>query len=326
MVTLLLFLVSAGLSIPVLMGGWGAISHMHQLPWWGLVGLFLVMFLVWNLNLLRLRVLLDKQVVNLGYWRMMRIYLATEFVSKTTPMGAGAPAAAVTLLAPHGVSTASCLVIFGVAACMDALVLVTLMGCFAFAGLAASLGASMTTSIVLIVGIMLFVITGTCLLLYQHKLLFRVMVSIPGVSRIGPKGQKFMRKFFVGLHRALARVAALPAWRLTLSWAACLSYWLIYLSTLYLCIRVLGGKVSWLESGFIQTIAMGVGHLFMIPGGVGGAEMSGTLLLKPFLGVTMAASVILIWRILMLYLYLIFGGLSLLSLLRLPPMTGKSTS
>jgi len=313
---LLALLVSLGLAVPLSIGGLEALSLFVSLPLWAFPALLLAMLLAWNLNLLRLRVLLDSQIKDLGYWRMMRIYMATEFVSKTTPMGAGAPAAAVWLLAPHGVKPISCLVIFGVSACMDAIVLVGLMGCFLVGGFAVSLGASLWLSLFLVAAIMLAVIIGTALLLYRHKLLFCILVSTPGFSLAGPKGRRLARKLIVSLHLALRRISGLPWWRLIFSWTACLFYWALYLSTLYLCIWVMGGGVSWIESGFVQTIAMGVGHILMVPGGAGGSEVSGTLLLEPALGATLAATVILLWRFLMLYLYLIVGGLAMISLIR----------
>jgi uncharacterized protein (TIRG00374 family) len=311
---LLLFLFSFGLAIPLFVGGFEVVSVLTTLPYWTTPLLFLVMLLAWNLNVLRLCVLLDGQFNNVGYWKIMRIYMATEFVSKTTPMGAGAPAAAVSLLAPHGVKPISCLVIFGVSACMDAIVLVCLIGFFAVERLTMTLGANLLTGISLVSVLMLTTIACTSLLLYRHKLLFYLLLRMPGFSLTGEKGKKNAGKLIVSLHRALKRIFELPRWRLLLSWGTCLLYWGLYLSTLYLCIWMLGGGVSWLESGFIQTIAMGIGHLLMIPGGVGGVEVTGTLLLEPKLGATTAATAILLWRFLMLYLYLVIGGVSMLSL------------
>jgi uncharacterized protein (TIRG00374 family) len=311
---LLLFLFSLGLAIPLFVGGLEVITVLSTLPYWTAPLLFLVMVLAWNLNLLRLCVLLDGQVNNLGYWKIMRIYMATEFVSKTTPMGVGAPAAAVSLLAPHGVKPISCLVIFGVSACMDAIVLVCLIGFFAVGELTMTLGANLVTGVSFISAFMLTAIACMALLLYHHKLLFYLLLHMPGFSLIGQKGKKNAGKLIVSLHRTLKRISELALWRLFLSWSACLLYWGVCLSTLYLCIWMLGGGVSWLESSFIQTIAMGVGHLLMVPGGAGGAEVSGTLLLEPKLGATTAAAAIMLWRFLMLYLYLVVGGVSLLSL------------
>lgn len=311
---LLVFLCSASLAIPFFVGGVAVVALIDDLPYWAVPLLFMVMVLAWNLNVLRLRVLLDESVSNLTYWKAMRIYMATEFVSKTTPMGLGAPAVAVSLLMPYGVKPASCLVIFGISACMDAVILVCLIGFFVIGGLAMALGASFLTCISVLCILMLSAIICAAILRYRHKWFFYALLRMPGFSLVGEKGKKIAAKLTIELHRGLKRISELPRWRLLLSWVSCLLYWSIYLSTLHLCIWMLGGGTSWLESGFIQTIAMGIGHLLMIPGGVGGAEASASLLLEPKLGATIAAAAILLWRFLMLYLYLIIGGLSILSL------------
>lgn len=315
-VFLLLVLVSVGLSVPLFVGGREAMAQLLALPRWVGVALALVMLVIWSLNIIRLRLLFGRQLAGAGFWQLMRIYMATEFVSKTTPMGLGAPATAVSLLAPYGISPSQSLVVFGVSAFMDAVVVVALMGYFAIAELTISLNASLTSGVLLYTILMLLMIAGTVLLLYRHKLVYVVFLSVPGFSLTGRRGKEGARKIVVSLHRALKKVARLPAPVLLMSWGACLLYWGLYLSTLYLCIRVLGGNVSWVESGFIQVVAMGMGHLFMVPGGAGGADISGILLLEPALGAALAASTVILWRFLMLYLYLVVGGLSLLSLLR----------
>lgn len=315
-ISIVLLLVSLGLAVPLLVGGWGSLSTLWTLAPIETFFLLVVMVVVWSLNVIRLRLLFDRTMPRLGYWRLMRIYMATEFVSKTTPLGLAAPAAAVSLLAPHGVSASSSLVVFGVSAFMDAVVLVALIACLAVSELTASAGGGMVMGMLLYAAVMTAVIVGTAMLLYRHKLVYVIVSAAPGFSLTGHRGKVFTRRLVVGLHRALARLTRIPRSRLVLSWLACLLYWGAYMSTLYLCIVALGGDVDWVQAGFIQGVSMGMGHLLMIPGGAGGADITGALLLEPLLGATLAAAVIILWRFLMLYLYLLVGGLSLLSLVR----------
>lgn len=312
---LLTGLVTAGLAIPLIIGGEQAIRLVLTLPALAFVKLLAVMLLVWNLNLIRLRLLLHGQTHGLGYWRMLRIYLATEFVSKTTPAGSGAPIAAVSLLAPHGVNTATCLAVFGVAACMDAVVLVLCITGFVLTGFTSLLGDNTAASILVLSIVLSLIISGTYLLLVRHKLLVALTDSLLKYANVAKPRRQKVHRLVISLHRALKTIARLSPWRLAVSWLACLLYWTLYLSTLYMTVLTLGGEIRWSEAGFIQMIAMGIGHMLMIPGGTGGTEISGALLLNPQFGAALAASAILIWRFLMLYLYLITGGLSLLSLL-----------
>lgn len=320
---LLIGLVAAGLAIPLVLGGEQAIRLVLTLPLMAVLKLLAVMILVWNLNLVRLLLLLNGQTYGLGYWRMLRIYLATEFVSKTTPAGSGAPLAAVSLLSPHGVSTATCLAVFGVSACMDAVVLMLCIMVFVLAGFTSLLGDNVAASIAVLSTVLCLIIGGIYLLLARHKQLAALADLLLKPVRINNARRRKVHRLIISLHRALSNITRLPAWRLALSWLACLLYWALYLSTLYMTILVFGGEIGWSEAGFIQMIAMGIGHMLMIPGGTGGTEISSALLLNPVLGVALTASVILVWRFLMLYLYLITGGLSLISLLPSLQYPGK---
>lgn len=315
---LLIALVTVGLAIPLILGGEQAYRLVLNLPMMAFLKLLAAMAIVWNLNLIRLLLLLDGQSHELGYWRMFRIYLATEFVSKTTPAGSGAPFAAVSLLSRHGVRPATCLAVFGVAACMDAVILALCITAFVVAGFTSLLGDNIALSVVVLAAVMGLIIGSSYLLFARHKLLITVADIILKSVRIQDARRRKVKRLVTSLHRALTNIARLPPWRLAMSWGAGLLYWVIYLSTLYMTVVALGGMISWGEAGFIQMIAMGIGHMLMVPGGAGGTEISGALLLNPLLGVTLTASVILVWRFLMLHLYLMAGGLSLLSLL--PPL------
>lgn len=315
---LLIGLLAIGLAIPIAVGGKEALALIASLKLKDILFLLVIMVIVWHLNLLKLRILMSGKLIGLSYWKLIRIYMAAEFVSKTTPAGSGAPLAAITLLSPHNVSASTCIAIFCVVGCMDAIVLILYISIFALTGLSAMLGGNAGTSMLLLGAIMACVIFATYLLISRHKLLVGLADGILQLLTVGPSKRRTAHKALISLHRAIKKITQLPRWRLAISWAACLLYWVIYLSTLYLSILLIGGHISWTDAGFIQIIAMGIGHLLMIPGGIGGSEISSAMLLTPILGTAIAASAILIWRFLMLYLYLIVGGLSILSLMASP--------
>ncbi|MCC1498063.1 flippase-like domain-containing protein [Alcanivorax sp. 1008] len=312
------------MAIPIALGGRDALTLITTLRIGDIFTLLAIMVVVWHLNLLKLRILMSGKLVNLGYWRMARIYMAAEFVSKTTPAGSGAPVAAIALLAPHNVSASTCIAIFCVVGCMDAIVLIFYIGIFALTGLSGILGGSAVTSVLLLALVMACAIFATYLLISRHKLLITVADAMLRILTVGPSKRRTAHKALISLHRAIKKITKLPPWRLAISWAACLLYWILYLSTLYLSILLIGGQISWTDAGFIQIIAMGVGHLLMIPGGIGGSEITSAVLLTPLLGAAISGSAILIWRFLMLYLYLIVGGLSMLSLIASPSKPAKA--
>ena len=315
---LLIGLFAIGLAVPIALGGKESLALITTLNFEDITFLLVTMIVVWHLNLLKLRILMSGKLIGLSYWRMIRIYMAAEFVSKTTPAGSGAPLAAITLLSPHNVSASTCVAIFCVVGCMDAIVLIAYISLFALTGLSTILGGNAGVSMLLLGAIMACVIFATYLLISRHKLLVGLADQILRLLTVGPSKRRAAHKALISLHRAIKKITQLPRWRLLVSWAACLLYWIIYLSTLYLSILLIGGHISWTDAGFIQIIAMGIGHLLMIPGGIGGSEISSAVLLTPILGPAIAASAILIWRFLMLYLYLIVGGLSMLSLMASP--------
>jgi|SRR5690554_3922063 len=322
---LLIGLLAIGLAIPIALGGKEALALIATLHLKDILILLSIMVIIWHLNLLKLRILMSGKLVNLSYWRMARIYMAAEFVSKTTPAGSGAPVAAIALLAPHNVSASTCIAIFCVVGCMDAIVLIFYISIFSLAGLSDMLGANAITSMLLLTAIMACVIFATYLLISQHKLLIGIADGTLRLFSVPPSKRRTAHKALISLHRAIKKITRLPPWRLAISWAACLVYWILYLSTLYLSILLIGGHISWTDAGFIQVIAMGVGHLLMIPGGIGGSEITSAVLLTPLMGATIAGSAILVWRFLMLYLYLIVGGLSMLSLMASPAEQGQQT-
>lgn len=89
-------------------------------------------------------------------------------------------------------------------------------------------------------------------------------------------------------------------------------HWLLRYSVLYLAVLALGQHIDWSYGFFVQMVAMGAGHLTLLPGGAGGAEVAGAALLHPWLGVVTTAAAIVIWRFMTFYLYLMAGGVVVL--------------
>lgn len=55
-------------------------------------------------------------------------------------------------------------------------------------------------------------------------------------------------------------------------------------------------------------LSLTAGQLVLLPGGSGGAEVSSSLLLAPYLEASTAAAAILLWRFVTFYWYLIAGA------------------
>ena len=108
--------------------------------------------------------------------------------------------------------------------------------------------------------------------------------------------------------RGLEETLAVPRRRLLLMFSLCLCHWLLRYSVIYVAVLALGEHLDWVYGFFVQMVAMGAGHLTLLPGGAGGAEVAGAALLNPWLTSVTTATTIVVWRFFTFYWYLLAGG------------------
>lgn len=315
----LLLALMLSLVLPVLLGGAPVFGALRGLSLQHLAALVLLMVLVWHLNIARLLLLLGSRPPGLNYWRIIRIYLAIECFSKATPAGAGGAVAAAYYLRRLGVSLHRAFALFAASALMD---LVALSLCLvAILSLAEGGGVSFRWLLTIMLPALSVLLLGIWLADRFNRHLLRLSGVVLAHLGVPWRWRRRSARALLKLHAAVRSMLSLPVPRLLLALLLCLLMWGLYLSVLFLVVRALGGDLGWPQGAMTQALAMGLGHVFMLPGAAGSAEAVGAMLLTPPLGAVLAGATILCWRFLTLYLHLLLGALAVFSLGRDALMT-----
>lgn len=312
-ILLLVAAVALGAAIPALMGGTGMFEKLLRMPARGLALLFFMIFIGWNLNALRLRLMLHERATALSHGKALGTIMSTEFVFNATPGGSGAPFALAGLLRRHGVSPSAATAVFAVDQLTDMVVFLTLLPTLLFYGLSRYFEFHALWQIVLPFGLLAGGLLSVWLLMRHHRALIRWLGRVlerrvSGASRI--RWARRLLRFRDGIEETLS----VPRSHLLAMFLLCATHWLLRYSVIYVAVWFLGGELDWVYGFFVQMTAMGAGHLTLLPGGAGGAEVAGAALLGPWLGASMTAATILVWRFMTFHLYLIAGGLTMLFL------------
>jgi uncharacterized protein (TIRG00374 family) len=292
--------------VPLLLGGDGLLQRLLAFPGGLLLAMLGMIFVCWNLNALRLRLLLGRH--RLGQRRALGTIMATEFAICATPGGAGGPLTLMALLLRQGVPAAKGTAVYAVDQLSDLLVFAcALLGILGYAlshafdariGWLLGLSAAALTVVLLAV-----VLLGRChraVLRFNGRLLRRCRVSARRRWRWARKLLRFrnaLRDSLARPRRVLAAVLLLTA-----------MHWILRYSVLYLALNGLGQSVPWAWTFLVQMLALTAGQLSLLPGGAGGAELASVALLTPMVGKPTAAAAILIWRAVTYYFYLIAGA------------------
>ena len=285
--------------VPLLLGGSGLWERLHTFPPELLLTMLGMILLGWNLNALRLRLLLVGRPM--GQRRALGVVMATEFAICATPAGAGGPLTLMALLMRHGLRPAQGTAIFTVEQLGDLLVFAcALLGilCYAlFNALSARLGWMLGASLVLLIGGLALAL----LLAWNHRRLLRLTGHL--LNRLGVPWRKVL-----GFRNALRDSLRLPRRVLLGVFVLTALHWLLRYSVLYLTLRGLGSSLPWAWTVLVQVLALGAGQLSLLPGGAGSAELASVALLAPLVGKSSAAAAIIIWRGVTYYFYLIAGA------------------
>ncbi|ASK33973.1 lysylphosphatidylglycerol synthase transmembrane domain-containing protein [Alloalcanivorax mobilis] len=311
-VVLLFVAVLVGASVPLILGGKGLFIELLKVPPSWLLGMVALIFLCWNLNALRLRLMLKGRARHLSHRAALATVMATEFTLNATPGGSGAPFAMAALLRRHGVAPATATAVLAVDQLTDLLVFLLLLPTLALYGLSRYLNLDGWWEL----AVPFALLSAGLLLVVLMARAHRPLLSTTGewLRRLRVKRS---RRF--GLARSMLRfrsgigdTLAVPKRRLLAMFGLCLAHWLLRYSVIWLAVLSLGDQIDWVYGFFVQMVAMGAGHLTLLPGGAGGAEVAGAAMLNPWLGSLTTATVIVVWRFITFYWYLIAGGLVML--------------
>ncbi|MFG6175690.1 YbhN family protein [Halomonas sp. THAF12] len=301
-------------AVPLMVGGRDALAALGDFPLGLLAGMLALVALCWNLNALRLRLLLAGRAGRLGQRSALGLVMATEFAICATPGGSGGPATLLLLLARRGLRPAGASAIFMIDQCCDLLFFLLALSGLVLVSLATAVPWPHQGLLIATIGILALLLVGIALL----------VIRLPTLLRHGHPMKKRPRLARRLLHfrRALLATLALPRPTLALIMACCAGHWLVRYSLLYLALSGLGADVAWSWAFLVQMLSMAAGQLSLLPGGAGAAELGTGVLLVPLVGQATAGAAIVVWRFVTFHCYLLAGAPVFVTMLR--AHTGRS--
>ncbi|EPC02579.1 hypothetical protein L861_09550 [Litchfieldella anticariensis FP35 = DSM 16096] len=313
-VILLATALAVTLLVPLALGGTGLLDTLAIFPGSQLVYMLGLVLVCWNLNALRLRLLLAGRAGHLGQCRAVAMVMATEFAICATPGGSGGPVTLLALLARRGLRPARASAIFMVDQLSDLLFfLIAMLGVIThvmfstlewqYEGL---VGLS-TLSLLILLLASWWVIRHLPVLLRLGNA-FLIRLGIPLQRRRG------LGRHLLHFRHALQVTLQLPRSTLTAIFTLCAMHWLLRYSVLYLAIQGLGASLDWGWTFMVQMLSMAAGQLSLLPGGAGGAELTSSALLIPSIGQQQATAAVTIWRFVTYHFYLLAGAPAFLTL------------
>lgn len=302
------------LAIPVLTGGPEMLVPLRQLSLWGLVLMLGMIFIGWNLNAMRLKLMLHQRAENLGHGKALATIMVTECTFNATPGGSGAPFALAGLLRRHGVSGATSAAVFAVDQLTDMVVFVTLLPAVLFYGLSRYLEFGSLWQFILPLVLLVGALAMTWAVLQHYRALVRRLGRILAAAGVSVHGRWRWARRFLRFRDGIQQTLAVPKSHLMAMFLLCALHWLLRYSVLFVAVRAMGGDLSWVYGFLVQMVAMGAGHLTLLPGGAGGSEVAGAAMLAPVLGASMTGAAVLVWRFMTFHLYLIVGGMVMIML------------
>ncbi|MGV8842283.1 MAG: lysylphosphatidylglycerol synthase transmembrane domain-containing protein [Pseudomonas sp.] len=303
---LLLCALLAALLIPIALGGSDLFTQLRTFPPLFLLSMFGMILLCWNLNALRLRLLLG--FTRISQLRAVGVVMATEFAICATPAGAGGPLTLMALLMRHGVRPAQGTAIYALEQLADLLVFTGALLSILGYGLSTALDSRLSG----LLGASAALLTAALVLLGLLGRFHRGLLRGNGrlLARLGmrPALRRSWTRKVLGFRNALRDSLNLPRLLLLGVFLLTAVHWVLRYSVLYLALLGLDSALPWAWTFVLQMLALTAGQLSLLPGGAGGAELASVALLAPLVGKSKAAAAILIWRLVTYYFYLAAGA------------------
>ncbi|MFQ5488711.1 MAG: YbhN family protein [Gammaproteobacteria bacterium] len=297
-----------GIGIPLFLGGHDLLPLLDQVSAGELMLLLGMIFIGWNLNAGRLRLLAGGAGLRLGQGQALATVMATEFAICATPAGSGGPITYAWLLRRHGLDTPRALALYAADQLMDMLFFLTALGALLLHWLMVPEDWHLAWQAGLMGGFLLTALTLLGFSLHHYRTLFLALGRLLRRLRVGPENRRHLARRALEFRRSLRLVQGYSRSRLTVVYMLCTAHWLLRYSILYLAVRALGGGISWIYAFLVQMLSLTAGQATLLPGGSGGAEASSSLLLAPYLDSATSAAAILVWRFVTFYWYLIAGA------------------
>ncbi|BBP03368.1 hypothetical protein TPL01_26880 [Sulfuriferula plumbiphila] len=297
-----------GLSIPLLYGGSGLFQRLATFPL-SLLGVVLTMIFVgWNFNAGRLRLMLSGIGQPMAHGRALATVMATEFAFCATPAGSGGPLTYVFLLRRHGVPGSDGAALYALDVLMDMLFFTTALLVIALALFIQPEQLRAGWQLALLAGLLMSVMALAWLAARHHRSALLWGGKHLRKWRVSPAARRRLARMLLRFRQGLRLTLGLSRARLLAIYVLCVGHWLMRYSILYVLIVGLDRHISWAYSFLIQMLALTAGQFSMLPGGSGGVELSFTALLAPVLDHATLGAVLLMWRFTTYYWYLIAGA------------------
>lgn len=297
-----------GVGLPVFLGGGKALALLRDYPLDELLLLLAMVFVGWNLNAGRVRLLTSGMGTRLTHVQALATIMASEFAICATPGGAGGPITYAFVLSRRGMTASHSVALYAADQLIDLLFFLTALIGLSLYWLFVPqdlhvVWQLMVLAVLVFGGLAVFV---AVLRFYRKVLLLagRLLRHL----RVSSNGRRRLARRAIEFRHSLAVIRSYSRRRLFAVYLLCAGHWLLRYSILYLVVRALGGELSWAYAFLVQMLSLGAGQIALLPGGSGGTEASGTVLLAPELGTAMAAAAILVWRFVTFYWYLIAGA------------------
>ncbi len=297
-----------GVGLPLFLGGTKALVLLRDYPLDQLSLLLGMVFIGWNLNAGRVRLLAGGMGTRLAQGRALATVLASEFAICATPGGAGGPVTYAFLLSRRGMTASQSVALYAADQLMDLLFFLTALIGLSLYWLFAPQDLRVVWQLVMLAVLVLggLAVVLTVMRFYRKALLLagRLLRRL----RVSSRTRRQLARRAIEFRHSLALIRSYSRLRLFSVYLLCAGHWLLRYSVLFLVVRALGGDLSWPYAFLVQMLSLGAGQAALLPGGSGGAEASSTLLLAPQLGAAVAAAAILVWRFVTFYWYLIAGA------------------
>ncbi|QBQ55396.1 lysylphosphatidylglycerol synthase transmembrane domain-containing protein [Nitrosococcus wardiae] len=304
---LVLLALGLGLAIPLGYGGLAVFERLSQVPFWLPLLTLGMIFIGWNFNAAKLRILVSAVDTKLSHKSALGTVMAWEFAFSATPAGSGGVISYVYLLNRYGVKTAHAAAVFAMELGIDLLFFVT-------ASLIVVIKLSTSTTYDVHLGFILVAVLLTggmglmWVLAHQYRRLLRVLGYLLKVLKVSAVLRKRAARWMLRLRSGLTLLLGLPRRYLYAAYLLCIGHWLLRFSVLYVLLLGLGEDVPWPYLFITQVLILTVGHFTFLPGGTGGVELGFGAMLGPFLDSATLATALVLWRFATFYWYLIAGA------------------
>lgn len=296
------------LSIAFIYGGSGLFHRLAAFPLSVLCAVLAMIFVGWNFNAGRMRLMLSGIGKPMGHGRSLATVMATEFAISATPAGSGGLLTYVYLLKRHGAPGTAAAAMYATDIMIDTLV-------FSIALLVATLAFFVHPAQLLIgweIAMLAGLILGMLLLAWGTVQHYRTVLLWIGRNilnrRVSAANRRKLTRGVLRFRQALHLILGFSRLRLFGIFLCSLGHWILRYSVLYVIIVGMDRDVYWAYTFLIQMLAFTAGHFTMLPGGTGGVELSFTALLSPVLDHATLGAVLLMWRFTTYYFYLIAGA------------------